>query len=152
MSTTWLDLKRPLDPRLDRLLRDLNDLFRSRGFEYLLTGGMAREILLHYGHGCAAGRATTDVDFGVTLPSWEAYEALRSALRDTGTFRPDPKEAQRMIHQDRSTGLETKVHLVPFGAIAGPDGTLAWPPGWKPSDAGPGLHPGARLSHRPASG
>jgi hypothetical protein len=26
MTATWLDLKRPLDPGLDRLLRDLNDL------------------------------------------------------------------------------------------------------------------------------
>lgn len=128
MSTTWLDLQRPLDPRLDRLLRDLDGLFRSRSFDYLLTGGMAREILLHYGHGCATGRATQDVDFAVTLPCWEAYEALRSALVDTGTFRPDPKETQRMIHRDSGTGLETKVDLVPFGAIAGPDGALAWPP------------------------
>lgn len=128
MTTTWLDLKRPLDLRLDRLLRDLDDLFRSRRIDYLLTGGMAREILLHYGHGCVTGRATKDVDFGVTLPCWEDYEALRSALMDTGAFRPDPKETQRMIHRDPGTGLETKVDLVPFGAIAGPDGALAWPP------------------------
>jgi predicted nucleotidyltransferase len=128
MTTTWLDLKRSLDPRLDRLLRDLDDLFRSRGIDYLLTGGMAREILLYYGHGCATGRATKDVDFGVALSSWEDYEALRSALVGTGTFRPDPKETQRMIHRDPGTGLETKVDLVPFGAIAGPDGALAWPP------------------------
>ena len=128
MTTTWLDLKRPLDLRLDRLLRDLDDLFRSRGIDYLLTGGMAREILLYYCHGCATGRATKDVDFGVTLSSWEDYEALRSALVGTGTFRPDPKETQRMIHRDPGTGLETKVDLVPFGAIAGPDGALAWPP------------------------
>ncbi len=128
MTVTWLDLKRPLDRRLNRLLRDLDDLFRSRGIAYLLTGGMAREILLHYGHGCATGRATKDVDFGVTLPSWKDYEALRAALMDTGTFRPDPKETQRMIHRAPDTGLETKVDLVPFGAIAGPDGGLAWPP------------------------
>lgn len=128
MTTTWLDLKRPLDLRLDRLLRDLDDLFRNRGIDYLLTGGMAREILLYYGHGCATGRATKDVDFGVTLSSWEDYEALRSALVGTGTFRPDPKETQRMIHREPGTGLETKVDLVPFGAIAGPDGALAWPP------------------------
>jgi predicted nucleotidyltransferase len=128
MTTTWLDLNRPLDPRLNRLLRDLDDLFMSQKIPYLLTGGMAREILLYYGHGCASGRATKDVDFGVTLSSWEDYEALRSALMDTGAFRPDPKESQRMIHQDPDTGLETKVDLVPFGAIAGPDGAIAWPP------------------------
>jgi predicted nucleotidyltransferase len=128
MTATWLDLKRPLDPRLGRMLRDLDELFRSRGIPYLLSGGMAREILLYYGHGCAPGRATRDVDFGLNLSSWKDYEALRSALMDTGTFRTDPKEAQRMIHRDPRTGLETKVDLVPFGAIAGSDGAIAWPP------------------------
>ena len=69
MTTTWLDLKRPLDPCLDRLLRDVDDLFRSHRIAYLLTGGMAREILLYCGHGCPSGRATKEVDFGVTLSS-----------------------------------------------------------------------------------
>jgi predicted nucleotidyltransferase len=59
-----------LDLRLDRLLGDLDDHFRSREIAYLLAGGLAREILLHYGHGCATGGATKDVDFGVTLSSW----------------------------------------------------------------------------------
>jgi predicted nucleotidyltransferase len=128
MTATWLDLQRPLDARLDTLLRDLDDLLRTREIPYLLTGGMAREILLYYGHGCARGRETTDVDFGVALPSWEAYADLKIALADSGRFRPDPKEAQRVIHRNPETGMETRVDLVPFGAIAGPDGELVWPP------------------------
>ena len=128
MTATWLDLKRPLDPGLDRLLRDLDDQLKSRSIPYLLTGAMAREILLYYGHGCAPGRATTDVDFGVTVPSWEAYEALRQGLTDSGRFRPDPMETQRVFYLDPETDLEMKVDLVPFGPIAGIDGALAWPP------------------------
>lgn len=128
MTATWLDLRYPLDPHLDRLLRDLDDQMRMRGLPYLLTGGMAREILLHYGHGCAPGRATTDVDLGVTLASWEAYEALKLGMRDSGLFRLDPKETQRVVHRNPETSVETKVDLVPFGAIAGLDGELAWPP------------------------
>jgi len=62
------------------------------------------------------------VDFGVTLSSWEAYADLRIALTDSGRFRPDPKETQRVIHRNPGTGLETRVDLVPFGAIAGPNG------------------------------
>jgi predicted nucleotidyltransferase len=128
MPTTWLDLKHPLNPHLDRLLRDLNGLLRSKGIPYLLTGGMAREILLHHGHGCAPGRATTDVDFGVTLASWQDYATLQAALIDSGAFRPDPKLAQRMLHRAVGSAFEAKVDLVPFGAIAGPRGELAWPP------------------------
>lgn len=128
MTATWLELKRPLDPGLDRLLRDLDDQLKSRSIPYLLTGAMAREILLYYGHGCAPGRATTDVDFGVTVASWEAYEALRQGLAASGRFRSDPLETQRVTHTDPATGLEMKVDLVPFGPLAGMDGTLAWPP------------------------
>jgi len=128
MTATWLDLHHPLGPHLDRLLRDLDDQMRMRRLPYLLTGGIAREILLHYGHGCAPGRATTDVDLGVTMASWEAYEALKLGMRDSGLFRPDPKETQRVIHRNPENGVETRVDLVPFGAIAGPDGELAWPP------------------------
>ena len=97
MNVTWLDLQRPLEPHLDQLLRDLDDQLRLRELPYLLTGGMAREILLHYGHGCAPGRATTDVDFGVTLPSWEAYEALKQALVDSGLFRSDRSCVQKFL-------------------------------------------------------
>lgn len=128
MTTTWLDLRHPLDPHLDRLLRDMDDQLRMRGLPYLLTGGMAREILLHYGHGCAPGRATTDVDLGVTLASWEAYDALKLGMRDSGLFLLDSKETQRVIHRNPENGVETRVDLIPFGAIAGSEGELAWPP------------------------
>ena len=128
MTATWLELQHPLDPCLDRLLRDLDEHLRLRNIPYLLAGGMAREILLHHGHGCARGRATTDVDFGVTLSDWGAYQALRQGVTESGRFRPDPKEAQRIIHRDLVTGAETKVDLVPFGAIAAPSGEIGWPP------------------------
>ena len=128
MTITWLDLQRPLDKRLERLLIDLDDQLRSRDIPYLLIGGMAREILLHYGHGCPSGRTTTDVDLGVVLPSWEAYQALRGDLVESGLFRLDPEQAQRVIHRDPATGIETKVDLVPFGPIAASEENLAWPP------------------------
>lgn len=128
MTTTWLELRRPLEPHLVGLLRDLDDVLREQGITYLLGGAMAREILLHYGHGCARGRETSDMDFGVTLRDWTAYEKLRESLVASGRFRLDAKEAQRVIHTEAATGLETRVDLVPFGAIAGADGTIAWPP------------------------
>lgn len=128
MTTSWLDLKRPLEPHLVGLLGDMDDVLRERETPYLLTGAMAREILLHYGHGCARGRETSDMDFGVTVGDWKTYEALKEALVASGRFRLDAKEAQRVIHTHAETGLETRVDLVPFGAIANADGTIAWPP------------------------
>ncbi|MDP1831306.1 MAG: nucleotidyl transferase AbiEii/AbiGii toxin family protein [Geothrix sp.] len=128
MTTSWLELKRPLEPHFVRLLGDLDDVLQTQGVPYLLSGAMAREILLHYGHGCASGRKTTDMDFGVTVRDWEAYEAIKAALVACGRFRLDQKEAQRVIHSDTETGTDTRVDLVPFGRIAGPDGSISWPP------------------------
>lgn len=128
MTTSWLELKRPLEPHFVRLLGDLDDVLQAQGIPYLLSGAMAREILLHYGHGCARGRETSDMDFGVTVRGWKAYEALKESLVASGRFRLDTRDTQRVIHTDSGTGLETRVDLVPFGAIADADGTIAWPP------------------------
>ena len=128
MATSWLELKRPLEPHLVRLLGNLDDVLKAHGIPYLLSGAMAREILLHYGHGCTSGRKTSDMDFGVTVRDWEAYEAIKAALVACGRFRLDQKEAQRVIHSDAESGIDTRVDLVPFGMIAGPDGAIAWPP------------------------
>lgn len=128
MTTSWLELKHPLEPHFVSLLGDLDDVLQAHGIPYLLSGAMAREILLHYGHGWARGRRTTDMDFGVTVRDWEAYEAMKTALIACGRFRRDLKEAQRVIHTDAESGTDTRVDLVPFGGIAGPDGSIAWPP------------------------
>lgn len=128
MSVTSLEPKLPIPPLLVAPLLDLDDLLRRHGIPYLLTGGMAREILLHYGYGCPRGRETTDLDFGVTLPNWNAYELLKAALVASNRFRADPVNTQRVIHTGRATKQETNVDLVPFGAIASADGQLAWPP------------------------
>ncbi|WP_243294474.1 nucleotidyl transferase AbiEii/AbiGii toxin family protein [Geothrix mesophila] len=128
MTTSWLELKHPLEPHFVALLGDLDDVLQAEVIPYLLSGAMAREIVLHYGHECARGRRTTDLDFGVTVKDWKAYEALKAALVASGRFRLDAKESQRVIHRDAATGMDTRVDLVPFGAIARTDGTIAWPP------------------------
>ncbi len=128
MTGTWLDLKSPLDATLERLLRDLDQVLRTKAIPYVLTGGMAREILLHYGYGCAKGRVTNDVDFGVLMASWEGYGELKADLAGSERFRQDPKNTQRMFHLNPTNGTEIKVDLVPFGPIAGPEGELKWPP------------------------
>jgi predicted nucleotidyltransferase len=128
VTISWLELRRPLEPHFVRLLGGVDDVLQAQGVPYLLSGAMAREILLHYAHGCASRRKTTDMDFGVTVRDWEAYEAVKAALVACGRFRLDEKEAQRVIHSDAETGIDTRVDLVPFGGIAGPDGSIAWPP------------------------
>lgn len=128
MTNTWLNLRKPLDPSVQDLLGDLDDLLRGLGIPYLMTGAMAREILLHHAHGCARGRRTTDVDFGVIVPTWKDYANLLDSLEASGHFQRDGKQLQRLLHENAKTGVITAVDLVPFGAIASLDGVLSWPP------------------------
>ena len=124
MTMTLLDLKLPLDRPFVELLGDLDSVLRTQETPYLLSGAMAREILLHYGYGCAPGRKTNDIDFGVTVRDWETYLTLKDSLAASGRFREVPKQAQRMIH----IGTGTIVDLVPFGGVADSDGSIAYPP------------------------
>ncbi len=129
MTSTLLELKKPLDESLVRLLLDLDRVLAGEGLPYLLAGAMARDVLLVHGFGCTpSSRRTLDVDFGVMLPDWPSFDRLQASLVASGSFHLDPQAEQRVAHVDPVTGARTQVDLVPFGAITGPDGTLSWPP------------------------
>lgn len=69
-----------------------------------------------------------DIDFGVRTPDWEKYQELKDRLVDTGLFRPDPRNSQRLIFCEAGSAQGTAVDLVPFGGVASSDATIAWPP------------------------
>lgn len=46
MNNTLLELKRPLDAALTTLLSDVDKVCQSVSVRYLVTGSMAREIVL----------------------------------------------------------------------------------------------------------
>lgn len=56
--------------------------------DFLIVGAMARDLLLHYGHGVPITRATTDIDLGVTVGSWDEFRQLRDACLDSPVSPP----------------------------------------------------------------
>ncbi len=46
---------------------------------YYLAGATARDLLLEHAHGINPGRDTTDLDLGIMLADWKAFERLRLA-------------------------------------------------------------------------
>lgn len=52
---------------LSAVLTDIGDAAPEANF--LIVGAMARDLLLHYGHGVPITRATTDIDLGVAVSS-----------------------------------------------------------------------------------
>ena len=125
MTNSLLSLKRPLDAALVALLNGRRpDLQIRPQVEYLLTGSMPREIALYHVYGLDQGRATADVDFGISVHSWEQFELLRTIFLASGQFEKDPNPS---VFWSRRPG-RLQVDMVPFGAIQKGDGAIAWPP------------------------
>ena len=74
----------------------------------MVVGGSARDIVLHYGHGAPVRRATDDIDFGVQVPSWSAFEVLKAELQEKG-FK-ESGAAHKLISPSN-----LQLDIVPFG-------------------------------------
>lgn len=117
-----LDLSARDDLRwLAQLLADVRDAVPSA--EPLLVGALARDLLLHYGHGIAITRATEDVDLALAIEDWDEFDSVRTALLSTGRFAPYTGAIHKLRYREQCW-----IDLVPFGAVERADGTIAWPP------------------------
>jgi predicted nucleotidyltransferase len=82
---------------------------------------MARDLVLHYGHGVPIARATADVDLAFEVADWRGFDALRNALLASGKFTQD--SAPHRLRHRRHTPLD----LIPFGGVEAPDRTITCP-------------------------
>lgn len=87
----------------------------------LLVGAMARDLLLHYGHGVPIDRKTGDFDFAFAVADWDEFDVLRAALLDSDPFVPT-RSRHRLRYRDC-----VPVDLIPFGGIEGSDRAITWP-------------------------
>jgi predicted nucleotidyltransferase len=117
----------PLDPSIVCVLRALDPIARNAGCAYFVAGATARDIMLANIHGLRPGRATRDIDFGVTVEDWNRFAALKESMTATGRFVPDRRALQRMTYVDRAAGFSIPVDLIPFGGVASA-GAIEWPP------------------------
>lgn len=104
----------------------INDVSSEFGIPFFIIGATARDIILH-GHGIATTRATVDVDLGVMVSNWGAYQKLKDGLVNRGVFM-ETHEQHRLIYD----GV-TPIDIIPFGPIAGPNDSISWPPNGEPS-------------------
>ena len=128
MPTISIPSSRRLDPGLLEVLYRIHAACQAQRLSYLLTGAMAREILLVHVHGLPPGRATRDVDFGVLVQTWAAFEALKASLVANGDFVVAPTVSHRLYAVAERLGVARPVDLVPFGGVESPSGSVAWPP------------------------
>lgn len=126
MKNILLDLsaKPELLPLAD-VVRPLQSVAAQQGASFFLMGAAARDVMLLHVHGIDTKRTTQDVDFGVMVPDWAAFEALREALIAGGAFKGVLNDA---THKLRHVSSNYPLDIVPFGGVERADRTLAWPP------------------------
>ena len=123
MKMNLLDLSEKIDSFTVRVFETIADVAEALNTPFFVVGATARDIILQYGYGIQAKRATQDIDFGVQLSDWNHYKKLREALITTGKFRPDQKQSQRLLYEKMFL-----IDIVPFGSISDHGGFISWPP------------------------
>lgn len=118
-----LSAKPELQP-LAEVVRPLQEEAARQGAQLFLMGAAARDVLLLHVYGIDTKRLTEDVDFGVMVEDWPAFEALRAALLASGAFEARHKDATHKLWHRSGRPLD----IVPFGGVERSDRTLAWPP------------------------
>ena len=94
------------------------------GLQIMLIGATARDLLLEQAHNIDARRATRDVDFAVSVRSWEEFERLKKRLVATGHFI----ESAAKHHRLDVVNSELWIDIIPFDGIETTNRTISWPP------------------------
>jgi predicted nucleotidyltransferase len=115
--------KPDLQPLAD-MVRPLQEAAAKLDTPLFLMGAAARDVMLLHAFGIKALRQTEDMDFGVMVNDWAAFDALRSALLADGQFENRSKDATHKLWHRSNKPLD----IVPFGGVERSDRTLAWPP------------------------
>lgn len=122
MSAILYDLSTKIEPAIAAVIRNVDVAATALGIEYFLCGAMARDFVVEHIYGMASRRATQDLDFGISIQSWEEFEDLKTQLIRLPSYSQDTKMEQRI----RAGGLW--FDMVPFGAIEDRNGKIFFPP------------------------
>lgn len=115
-----LDLSGKIDSKSIAIYSAIDNTAKELGIPYVVVGASARDLVLHYGYGATIKRATADIDFGIQVPDWETFEAIRHKLIESGF------EETKTSHRLNYDGM--KIDLVPFGSVQDEEAKIAWPP------------------------
>jgi predicted nucleotidyltransferase len=88
---------------------------------FFVVGAFARDIILKHCYGIDPHRITRDIDLGINVADWGQFDKLINALSATGKFSRT-KAPQRYLFD------YIPIDIVLFGAIAGKQVRIVWPP------------------------
>jgi len=121
MIKSLLDLSKKIDPDTVAILDEISRIALSLGIQFYVVGASARDFVLYYGYGIPTIRATSDIDLGIQVVSWDQFNNLKNGLVETGEFH-DTNQPQRIVHE---SGVP--IDIIPFGGVADESGSYIWP-------------------------
>ena len=119
---------KPVDPLTIAVSREIDRIARELELPYFLAGAMARDIVLTHVFSIETGLATSDIDFGVTVGSWQQFSSIKNELIGTGKFAPDKNIEHRIYYVPQGDHTDWPVDIIPFGDIESPPHFIVWPP------------------------
>lgn len=124
MTNTSPRLSRPIEPAIAAVLRAVHAATQTLRLEFFVAGAFARDIWLDYIYRVPVTRLTRDIDVGIHVTSWHAFEALRERLIGDAGFLPDTNR----VHRLRMRTGDVPLDIVPFGGVEDRERRIAWPP------------------------
>lgn len=121
MNNLLLNISGKLDANTISLYKHVSEVANQLEIPFVVIGACARDIVLHYGHGTPIQRATTDIDFGIQVPDWTAFETLKTNLLEREFT--ETQAQHRMLSPD-----SIPLDIVPFGQVADDMANIEWPP------------------------
>jgi predicted nucleotidyltransferase len=122
MNDTLLDISRKIEPHKAQILAAIDNAARALGISFFVVGGAARDFILQNGFGIRTPRVTLDIDVGISVSSWNEFNALVEQLVSVESFKKTGIE-HRFISP---TPQETKVDILPFGRIEDKNRNIQW--------------------------
>jgi predicted nucleotidyltransferase len=119
---------KPVNPVILEIIASVRTLARQLGFDYLLVGASARDMVMSHVFGIESRRATHDVDFAIALADWDSFHLLRNALVESGDFAPAENKAHLLYYRPGEHGRAFPLDLIPFGGVEQDAHQIAWPP------------------------
>lgn len=104
-----------------QILSEINDQAGTLRIPWFLCGAYSRVLLCEKALGTNVGRATYDLDIGISVESLDQYRIFRDTLCRNGNFKRNRHKDERLDH---SNGLW--IDIIPFGKFAEPDEMYHW--------------------------
>jgi predicted nucleotidyltransferase len=121
MTNTLLNIVGKIDAETVQVYGAVKEAAEKLNIPFVVVGASARDLVLHYYHGTKIQRASLDIDFGIQVPNWGAFKALKQKLIELGF---NETKTQHRILGPKGT----LVDIIPFGPIENDDSNIEWPP------------------------